>query len=352
MYTKQTKKLVILNILEILRRYSDEKHRLSTQEIVSLLKGEYDMTVDRKTVKRNLMDLIDSGYHIEYTEISRSGKNGEDADIQTDWYLEHEISDSELRLLIDSLLFSKHIPYSQCRALVEKLEGQSSQYFRSRVKYIRTLPNDGTVNSQLFYTIDVLDEAIESKKKVAFRYREYGVDKKLHNRKDREGNDQIYVVNPYQMAASHGRYYLIGNYDKYDNVTHYRLDRITDISILEEKRKPETNVQGLEQGLKLSSHMAEHIYMFSGDRATVRFRAKQHIIGEVIDWFGKDVNISDVTEDEMTVTVEVNENAMFYWLLQYGMFVRVLSPEKLKDRVTGAIRQMERNYGINGGEKR
>ena len=111
MYTKQPKKMIIINILDILKRYTDENHRLSQREIMDILEREYDMKVDRKAVKRNLMNLIDFGYQVEYSESIRQGKNGEEEIIFTDWYLEKDFTDSELRLLIDSLLFSKHIPY-------------------------------------------------------------------------------------------------------------------------------------------------------------------------------------------------------------------------------------------------
>ena len=110
MYTKQPKKMIIINILDILKRYTDENHRLSQRKIMDILEREYDMKVDRKAVKRNLMNLIDFGYQVEYSESIRQGKNGEEEIIFTDWYLEKDFTDSELRLLIDSLLFSKHIP--------------------------------------------------------------------------------------------------------------------------------------------------------------------------------------------------------------------------------------------------
>ena len=112
MYTIPPKKMLIINILDILRRYTDENHRLSQKEITEILENEYNMTVDRKAVKRNLMNLIDFGYHLEYSESIRVNKNGEEETMYSDWYLERESNNAELRLLIDSLLFSKHIPYS------------------------------------------------------------------------------------------------------------------------------------------------------------------------------------------------------------------------------------------------
>lgn len=54
MYQKQPKKLTIMNILDILKRYTDENHRLSQKEIQEILEREYDMKLDRKAVKRNL----------------------------------------------------------------------------------------------------------------------------------------------------------------------------------------------------------------------------------------------------------------------------------------------------------
>ena len=65
MYTKQPKKNNIMDILDILKKYSDENHTLRQKDIEDKLKSEYDMPVERKTVKRNLDDLIDFGFPIE-----------------------------------------------------------------------------------------------------------------------------------------------------------------------------------------------------------------------------------------------------------------------------------------------
>ena len=54
MDTMQPKKLIIMNILDILKKYTDEDHRLSQKEIAEILETEYEMKVDRKAVKRNL----------------------------------------------------------------------------------------------------------------------------------------------------------------------------------------------------------------------------------------------------------------------------------------------------------
>lgn len=83
------------------------------------------MTADRKTIKRNLMDLIGFGYPINYKEAERNGSV-----ICTDLYYEHSFTASERRLIIDSIIFSKNMKNSQCRQLVKKLRKLSSKYFK------------------------------------------------------------------------------------------------------------------------------------------------------------------------------------------------------------------------------
>ena len=289
MYTAPPKKMLILNILDILKRYSDEGHRLSAKDIGALLEREYSQTADRKAIKRNLMNLIDFGYDIEYTETVRTKKVGEEETIYSDWYLNREFIDAELRLLIDSLLFSKHIPYNQCKELIGKLEGLSNVYFKPKVKHIRTMPELLPENQELFYTIEILDEAISAGRRVAFHYNEYGIDKKPRPRTNSDGGPKEYEVSPYQMAAANGRYYLIGKNTEYPDTSNFRIDRITHIRILDKPVTPMKEVPELKDGLNLPRHMAERIYMFSGESIRVKFRTKQQLIGDVLDWFGLDV---------------------------------------------------------------
>ena len=343
------KKALILNILDILRRYSDEEHRLSQKDIVEILRRECDMIVERKSIRRNILSLREYGYEIEYSETVRMVPNRrtgemEESYLWSDFYLVRDFTDSELRLLIDGLLFSKHIPYSQCRELVEKLEGLSNTYFRSRVRHIRTMPDTMPPNKQLFYTIEVLDDAISQMKQAAFCYNSYGVDKKLHPRLNEDGSVKEYIVSPYQIAAANGRYYLICNTQPHDNVSHYRLDRITDIRLLDTAIRPAKTVQGLEHGFDLPKHMAEHLYMFSGESRPVRFRMKKSILNDVIDWFGTDIRFSDEISDEVTASVSVNLKAMRLWAIQYSPYVKVLSPQSLAEEVKQDMQQALSQY--------
>lgn len=327
MYATGNKKMLNMLILDILKEYSDEEHKLTQQEIIRLLKLNYDMECDRRSVKNNVLHLKEMGYDIA---------------MEDGYYLQsREFEDAELRMLIDSVLFSKNLTQKQAKSLVERLKGLGNRYFSAKVKHICNLPDlYHADNKQLWYALDAVNDAIAEKKKISFTYNSYGLDFKLHSKRE-----EPYIVSPYQIVASNGRYYLIGNYDKYDNVSHYRLDRMTDVTIVNEKAKAKEKITEFADGYNLPKHMAEHIYMFSGASERVKLRVPESMMDEMIDWFGKDFRIlkSDV-EGMMEIVVNCNENAMFFWALQYGPYVEVMEPIVLRDRIREAVAGMTRKY--------
>lgn len=349
-----TKKMLILNILDILRKYTDENHTLSQKDILEILEKEYEMKAERKAVRRNIQNLIDMGYEIEYSESIRMMPNPKTKELEeniitSDYYLVRDFTDGELRLLIDSLLFSQHIPYNQCKELAQKLEGLSNVYFKSHVKHIRTMPETLQQNQELFYTIEVLDEAIAKGRKVSFAYIEYGIDKKQHKKLRENGTVREYVVSPYQMAAKEGKYYLICNYDRYNDISNYRIDRIKGIQILEEKAKPFEKLEGSGgQRLDLAEYMAEHIYMYSSERSRVTFRIVKPMISDVIDMFGRDIQFFNETETHVDVSAKVTEEAMFQFAKSYAPDVLVLWPERLVERLRGVAEKTFRAYSSRG----
>ena len=85
--------------------------------------------------------------------------------------------------------------------------------------------------------MDTLHNAIAQNKQVLFKYFEYTIEKKKQYRK----NGKDYIVSPYALSWVEDNYYLVSYYSKYNaELTHFRVDRMSDINILEEKR---TNIE-------------------------------------------------------------------------------------------------------------
>src|SRR5690606_4591015 len=102
----------------------------------------------------------------------------------------------------------------------------------------------------MFDNIKKIDKAICESKKITFKYKGYVINDNTVKRENKKSSDNIerkYNINPYHMAASTGRYYLICNNQKYDTISTYRIDRITDIEVLEQKRKPLKDLNGCDE---------------------------------------------------------------------------------------------------------
>lgn len=323
----EIKKLYILYILEILRRYSDAEHRLKQQDIIRYMEKDYGAVCDRKTISRNIGDLMDAGYEIEH---DRDG-----------YYFDgRPFEDSELRLLIDSVLASRYIPKNHADALVEKLVNQSGAHFKKRVRHIYSLDNlERAEHNDLFWNLECIGEAIEEKRQIAFFYNKYGEDKNLHRTTAHK-----HVVNPYYITIANGRYYLVGNNDKYSDITHFRMERISDVEVLETAGKPKEQITDFKDGGSLSKHMLEHVYMFSGPSVRVVIKVGRDGINDCLDWLGRDVGIRKEGDFFLVDTV-TNKQAIKYWAVQFGEKVEVMSPPDLRADIRRMVEAMHEKYG-------
>ena len=341
MYEKQSKNTLILDILQILEKYSDVNHRLTQNDIISLLKSEFDMDVERKSIVRNINNLIEAGYNISYDEKSK-GKGKNKIEVKTNFYIERDFDDSELMFLTDGIIFSKLLSSRQKKQLIRKLEGLSSKYFKSSLSKVSMSENDKTKNEDLFLNIEIIAEAISKGKKIKFNYLTYDITKKLVYRRNEQNEIKQYVVSPYQMVASNGRYYLLCSYNKYeDEISNLRVDRIINAEILDEK----IDKNKAFKNFNIPKHMIEHIYMMSGDSENVTFEFNKKTLINVIDWFGNDIIINKgKDEDKFVATAKVNVNAMRFWALQYGDNVTIKSPKSLVDRIKEQLKDMSKRY--------
>ena len=88
---------------------------------------------------------------------------------QGSFLAERLFDDSELHLLIDSVLASRHISAKHSRDLIDRLTTLSSRYFKKRVRYVSSVDQwEKTDNKNLFYNIEIIDEAIEQGKMVQY----------------------------------------------------------------------------------------------------------------------------------------------------------------------------------------
>ena len=330
MASDTNKKLIILYVLEILKKYSDSSHPLTQQEIIKKIESIYGMTCERKSISRNIDYLIDFGY-----EIIKQGNSG-------CYLLTRDFESSELTFLIDAIFNSRSISAKHARELTQKLTNNASIYDRNRFKYILKADNlSRTPNKQLFYTIDTLNRAITDGKKVSFNYNSFTTSKEFLPR----NNGKTYTISPYYMVNNNGKYYLICNYDHYNTLAHYKIDQITNIKILPRSNiKPIETLDDYKPDFDIAKYINEKVYMFSGASVDATIKVSQKIINDVIDWFGDNARIKEVIGDHLYVNITSNEQALIYWCLQYGENVTITAPTTLISKFKDTLTKIVNNY--------
>ncbi len=319
-----TSKNSVLCILKTLEKYSDENNILNATEIQELVKRDYGLTLERKSIYRNISFLCEFGYDISTFEENKKG-----------FYLcERPFENSELDLLIDAVASSKFIHTSATNNLIKKLEAfksPSSKKTFSDAVIIKA--NTKTINKNVFLNIEEIREAIKNNKKIAFDYLEYNLKKELVPRRKEK-----YIINPYGIVCANENYYLICNHDKYDNISHLRIDYIKDIEILEDRIKPKP------KEINLEDYVQKSVYMFSGNFEKVVLLCNNVILKDVIDKFGDLVVLKAHSEGEFTATIEASVDGVEFWVMQYLNFCEVLEPVYLRERITEYLAENLKKY--------
>ena len=144
------------------------------------------------------------------------------------------------------------------------------------------------------------------------------------------------------MINNRGKYYLVCNYDKYDDVANYKIECISNIKILNEPIKPVEDACG--KSFEIKDYIKEHVYMVSGKTINAQVKiGREDKINDFIDWFGKDVSICDNSGD-IVASLKVNEDALIYWSLQYGENFEILQPLETREKIKNILLKMLEKY--------
>lgn len=321
----ESKHTLIFRLYQVLCDYSDVDHPLTQQQIIDVLKNDYDLTVERKAIGRNVSCLKEAGIDIA------SGKNG--------IYLESRpFENSELRLLIDSVLSSSHINATYSEQLIAKLVAFGGKYFKPHVKHVYSVRDwNKTQNKDLFLNVDLVDEAIENEKQLLFDYNKMGADKKLRR-------TAHHKVSPYQMVLHNQHYYLMAYNEKQCDVAFYRMDKITNMRISDDVRTPLRTIDDYKNGINYKELSTARPYMFADKPERIVIKTSERVFDDLIDWFGTDIKVHDNKNGILTVEIVASPQAIQYWALQYGTSAVVVEPEYLRKKIQSLIDIMQQNY--------
>ena len=305
-------KLKIFYILDYLERNSHEDHPIRAAELITMLDRDYNIRCERKTVYSDITALQDYGVDI----VSTPGKNG-------GFYIaSRNFELPELKLLIDAVQSSRYLTEKKSRELIEKLCKECSVHDAKLMR--RNVLVSGRVksmNESIYYNVDAIQDAIAQNVKVRFRYFDWDIQGKRRYR------DKDYDASPYGLCQDNENCYLLAHSARH-GITSYRVDRMTDIQLTQEKRPPCPELTGKA----LNEHASQLFQMYAGDALDVKLRFHKSLINVVMDRFGKDTMLIPEGDGEhFTFVVKVAVSPMFLsWVIGFGSKAKILHPESVK----------------------
>jgi predicted DNA-binding transcriptional regulator YafY len=136
----------------------------------------------------------------------------------------------------------------------------------------------------------------------------------------------------------------MGYNEKWQHIQYYRMDKITDIELLEKTRTPLKTIKGFESGIDYKRFSSSMPYMFYDEPQKVEFWADSWVIDHVIDWFGKEISIKKQENGRFLVRINASINAMEYWAMQYLNVVEIISPLELRERIKKNVQVANEKY--------
>ena len=311
MARSEGQKLKLLYLKKLLEEQSDENHPLSIQQITDYL-ANFHIKAERKTIYSDITSLQEFGMDILY----KPGRNG-------GYYLcSREFELPELKLLVDAVQSSKFLTSKKSMQLISKISRLASNHDANSLR--RQVVVSGRVkamNESVYYNVDQLHEAIAKNSRITFQYFEWGIDGKRHNRPG------PYEASPYGLIWDDENYYLVAHSTRH-GITHYRVDKMTEIQATGQPRFLPPEIQELD----LAAYGRNVFGMYGGETTTVRMRFHRSLSGVVIDRFGSDTILIPDGQDYFIFTMEIVVSPMFLgWLSSFGSHARILSPQSVVD---------------------
>lgn len=320
-------KLKLLYLLKMLEEKTDEDNTMTINDMIAELE-RYGITAERKSIYDDLEALRHYGLDIAM----RKSKT-------TDYFVASRLFElPELKLLVDAVQCSKFVTHKKSNELIKKIESLASyRQAQSLHRQVYVSNRVKTINESIYYNVDCLHAAIAENKKVTFKYFDYDINKEKVYRK----NGDKYLVSPYGLSWDDENYYLVSFSTKYNDFTHYRVDRMTEIEIFNEQRDPLPEREHFD----IAEYTKKVFSMFGGEEVTVKLQFDISLVNAVIDRFGKDITIGKVDEENFYIWIKVVVSSTFFaWVMQFGNKVKILSPESVVDQYSDALFEILKQY--------
>ena len=273
----------------------------------------------------------------------------------------HDFSFDELDTIINALYFSKTVTEEERDRLIYKLAKLSSKRYQKKwfsenndrpvIKNIfqGIVNNNDASRTELKKNIALIQSAIDEKVKIQFIMNVYNAERDLvPSWTDKKGKAILRKVTPYHILVYNDRYYMLANYERYSNLSIWRIDLMSNVKLLEEAGRPKQEIKGMTNTWNGQEYMEQHLNMFYDDPVKVTLKVPNDHYTMMVDWFGNSfVKWRAIDEKYDMVFVTCSEAAMINWAMQYSDVVEVLGPSDVQYAIEKRCRAVLAKLEVN-----
>ena len=336
---RNQKGLLLLMLMDILITYTDEEHKITKEKLRSKVNEIYGFRPSRNTLYEKLSTLESAGFPIEMSRGDGVYYNGND------------LTNGELRFLVDSVLYSGFASHTGANEIIEALGKHGTMNFRDylRKQKYTVKKTQKNLRQSVFLVLEEVQSAIFKKKQIRFNYFTYN---------EKLSAERVYAkpitVNPYELVYKNGKYYLLGALDGDDKMLSWRIDHIfDDIEILSEHCHEIPLLKEINASGGMSAYIDAQPDLCGGKVEMFKIECARSAIDEIIDAFGKSFSVAPEqaqNPDFETVILKVyaTPESMKTWALAHATSMVVLSPESFRAELKETLDQARRLYTMTG----
>lgn len=318
-------------LLKILVENTDEDHKITKNEILSLME-EKSVPISDDTLSKYLKQFNDYGYDVR----PNMGRNAS-------YRLRNRIfKKEEVILLADAVNASNFIEKDVANSIKKKLKLFLSKYQLQDIqRSVRSVTVAKTENKKIMRNVEIIQKSINENKCISFDYLTYDENLKLVKKSDKR-----YTLSPLTALWAYDRYYLYGcDTEEKDGAyteRNYRVDKLDNIKILPQERV------GTDQFKKFncSQYVSRRIGMFSGEEDMVTVKIDKKLIGAFVDQFGKTIKVEKLVDDPDKLIISfvaVTSDLFLGWILGLEN-VEIISPTCVRERMVELIEKNIEKY--------
>ena len=389
-----------LQILEILKQTTDEKHSVSKEGLKRLLRlyrigkynnstsVEWDNTFNRM-IAEILMELNpgeysddnDSDYRIKYDGykedklnkcIKRNKSSSQkvesgSAPVLNGLSYVHPFTYEETDRLIHLVSFTDMLSLEEKKRLICKIVDTASKYYTTpywdgeslkfNPKAVHGRFTGRTTDEKAGFAdnLKTLQYAVNNLGQVRFKFNRYNANHELV-----PTDEYVHELSPYHLVVYHDNYYCIGLKKGDRRVWHYRVDLMSDMELVLDEEGKIVPVEITDfAGLPIfnatwdpEKYMSEHLNMAYDEPQDIRIKIKNTDYTIIHDWFGDhyekvdEVTRADDDGNEIhydIVKVRTSPSMIVHWAMQYGSKVEIMD-EEIRENLKAEISKLGELY--------